>query len=69
LHIENNTVPVVAFSGLESSEQLEMFMDINQNQKAVSPSLRLDLEEDLYWDSDRADSRLKALRSSICKSL
>jgi DNA sulfur modification protein DndB len=68
-YVENNTIPVVAFNGLDSIEQLEIFMDINQNQKAVSPSLRLDLEEDLYWDSDRADSRLKALRSSIIKKL
>jgi len=68
-YVESNTIPVVAFNGLDSIEQLEIFMDINQNQKAVSPSLRLDLEEDLYWDSDRADSRLKALRSSIIKKL
>jgi DNA sulfur modification protein DndB len=66
---ENNTIPVVAFLDLESTEQLEIFMDINQNQKAVSASLRLTLEEDLYWDSDRADSRIKALRSSIIKEL
>jgi DNA sulfur modification protein DndB len=66
---ENNTIPVVAFENLESSEQLEIFMDINQNQKAVSPSLRLDLEEDLYWDSDKADRRMKALKSSIVKRL
>lgn len=68
-YAENNTIPVVAFDGLESIEQLEIFMDINQNQKAVSPSLRLDLEEDLYWEAERADSRLKALRSSIIKQL
>lgn len=68
-YVANNTIPVVAFNGLDTIEQLEIFMDINQNQKAVSPSLRLDLEEDLYWDSDRADSRLKALRSSIIKRL
>ncbi|NLB64789.1 MAG: DGQHR domain-containing protein, partial [Fibrobacter sp.] len=68
-YLENNTIPVVAFDGLDTIEQLEIFMDINQNQKAVSPSLRLDLEEDLYWDSDRSDSRLKALRSSIIKQL
>jgi len=68
-YVENNTIPVVAFNGLDTIEQLEMFMDINQNQKAVSANLRLDLEEDLYWDSDRADSRLKALRSSIIKML
>lgn len=66
---KNNTIPVVAFDGLDTTEQLEIFMDINQNQKAVSPSLRLDLEEDLYWESERADSRIKALRSSIIKQL
>ncbi len=66
---ETNTIPVVAFLDLSSTEQLEIFMDINQNQKAVSPSLRLTLEEDLYWESDRADSRIKALRSSIIKEL
>jgi len=66
---DTNTIPAVAFNDLSSSEQLEIFMDINQNQKAVSPSLRLDLEEDLFWDSDRADSRLKALRSSIIKGI
>lgn len=66
---ESNTVPVVAFLDLTATEQLEIFMDINQNQKAVSPSLRLTLEEDLYWNADRADSRLKALRSAIIKAL
>lgn len=66
---DSNTIPVVAFNDLPSITQLEMFMNINQNQKAVSPSLRLTLEEDLFWDSERADSRIKALRSSIIKSL
>ncbi|SFJ23042.1 DGQHR domain-containing protein [Myroides guanonis] len=64
-----NTIPVVAFENLETSDQLKIFMDINENQKAVSPSLKLDLEEDLYWEADRADSRIKALRSSIVKEL
>ena len=67
--MSSNTIPVVAFVGLESSEQLEMFMNINQNQKAVSPTLRITLEEDLYWDAGRLDSRLKALRSSIISVL
>lgn len=66
---KTNTIPVVAFFDLDSEEQLKIFMDINQNQKAVSPSLRLDLEEDLYWESDKADSRIKALKSSIIKVL
>lgn len=42
----SNTIPVVAFNNMESYEQLKIFMDINENQKAVSPSLRLDLAED-----------------------
>ncbi len=66
---ESNTIPVVAFYGLESTEQLKIFMDINENQKAVSPTLRITLEKDLYWSSDRADSRMKALRSSIIDEL
>ena len=64
-----NTIPVVAFENMESEEQLKIFMEINENQKAVTPSLRLDLEEDLYWKSNRLDSRMKALRSSIIKGL
>lgn len=65
----SNTIPVVAFEDLQPKEQLEIFMDINQNQKAVSPSLRLMLEEDLYWNASRTDSRLMALRSSIIREL
>lgn len=66
---DTNTIPVVAFSGLPSDEQLKIFMDINEHQKAVSPGLRLDLIEDINWNSPRLDSRLKALRSSIIKQL
>lgn len=66
---KTNTIPVVAFKNLDSIEQLEMFMDINQNQRSVSPTLRITLEEDLYWDAPRLDSRMKALRSSIISSL
>lgn len=66
---DTNTIPVVAFDGLPSDEQLRIFMDINEHQKAVTPSLRLDLNEDLNWESPHLDSRLKALRSSIIKQL
>lgn len=65
----SNTIPVVAFKNLEPSDQLELFMQINENQKAVSPTLRITLEEDLYWNASRLDSRLKALRSSVVRAL
>lgn len=66
---DTNTIPVVAFKNMDPNEQLQIFMDINENQKAVSPSLRLDLAENLNWDSPRVDSRMLALRSSIIKVL
>ena len=66
---KTNTIPVVAFVDMESREQLQIFMDINENQKAVSKNLRLDLEEDINWESPQVDSRIKALRSSIIKAL
>lgn len=64
-----NTIPVVAFKNLDPGDQLELFMQINENQKAVSPTLRITLEEDLYWNASRLDSRLKALRSSVIRAL
>lgn len=67
--IDKNTIPVVALVGLDATEQLGIFMDINQNQKAVSPSLRGILAEDLFWDDPIAEKRFQALRSSIIKNL
>lgn len=64
-----HTIPVVAFRGMSSEEQLKIFMEINENQKSVSKNLRIDLEEDLFWTSARLDSRMKALRSSTIKML
>ena len=66
---KTNTIPIVAFVDMESRDQLQIFMDINENQKSVSKNLRLDLEEDINWESKQVDSRLKALRSSIIKGL
>lgn len=65
----SNTIPVVAFKNLDPGDQLELFMQINENQKAVSPTLRITLEEDLYWNASRLDSRIKALRSSVIRAL
>lgn len=69
IHKDTHTIPVVAFQNMLSEEQLKIFMEINENQKAVSKNLRLDLELDLFWTSPRLDSRMKALRSSIIKAL
>lgn len=56
-----NSIPVVAFIDLPKDEQVKMFMDINQNQKAVSKSLRNTLNIDLLWNAENYTSRTEAL--------
>jgi len=61
------SIPVVAFSNLESMQQLKIFMEINENQKKVSADLRNDLVQDLYWDAKYPSLRMEALSSHITK--
>ncbi len=65
----SSTIPVVAFENLTSDEQLNMFMDINENQKKIKPRLKLTLQEDINWNSENPLSRMKALRSGIINRL
>lgn len=60
-----NTIPVVALVNLDRSEQVKLFMQINENQKAVSKDLRNTLDADLLWDSDSYLDKIKALKSKI----
>lgn len=64
-----NTIPVVAFVDLERNEQIKLFMDINENQKAVSKSLRVTLNADMLWESSDLSEQRQALRSKIAQML
>lgn len=64
-----NTIPVVAFVNLEKEEQIQLFMDINENQKAVPKNLRTTLEADLLWNSEDYNERRKAISSRIAQRL
>lgn len=64
-----NTVPVVAFINLDKEEQIQLFMDINENQKAVPKNLRTTLESELLWNSDDYNQRRKAISSRIAQRL
>ena len=66
---DRNSVPVVAFVDLPKEEQVKMFMDINQNQKPVSKTLRNTLNIDLLWNSDYYASRLEALMLNLGQEL
>ncbi|MBD1367561.1 DGQHR domain-containing protein [Mucilaginibacter sp. ZT4R22] len=64
-----NTIPVVALVNLERSEQVRLFMQINENQKPVSKDLRNTLDADLLWDSESYIDQIRALKSRIAIKL
>lgn len=69
LYAATNTIPVVAFVDLDRSEQIKLFMDINENQKAVPKSLRVTLNADMLWESPDFSEQRQALRSKIAQML
>lgn len=66
-YASSNSIPIVAFVDLERSEQLKLFMDINENQKSVSKTLRITLNSDMLWDSPNQNERRDAIRSKIAQ--
>jgi DNA sulfur modification protein DndB len=62
-------VPVVAFVNLARSEQVRLFMQINENQQPVPKNLRNTLNADLLWDSDDLRERVRALKLRIAQHL
>ena len=66
---EKDTIPVIAFVNLDKDNQLKMFMDINENQKPVSKTLRNILNIDLNWNSDNLSKRREAVILHICQEL
>ena len=68
-YASSNSIPVVAFIDLERQEQIKLFMDINENQKAVPKTLRVTLNSDLLWESEDFNERVQALRSKIAQML
>ena len=68
-YARTNSIPVVAFINMDQKEQVKLFMEINENQKAVSKNLRNTLNADLLWVSDDPSERREALRSRIAQEL
>ena len=62
-------VPVVAFVNLPRSEQVRLFMQINENQQAVPKNLRNTLNADLLWDSSDLREQARALKLRIAQHL
>lgn len=65
----SNSIPVVAFVNLERKQQVELFMQINENQKPVPKNLRNTLNSDLLWNSDNKNDQIKALKLQLALAL
>ena len=68
-YARTNSIPVVAFENMPQEQQVKLFMEINENQKAVSKNLRNTLNADLLWVSENPSERREALRSRIAQEL
>lgn len=68
-YARTNSIPVVAFVDLDRQEQIKLFMDINENQKAVPKTLRVTLNADMLWESPDYNQQRQALRSKIAQML
>ncbi len=62
-------LPVVAFVDMKRSDQVRLFMEINENQKAVPKNLRNTLNADLLWDSEDLRERSRALRLQVAQRM
>ena len=60
-----NSIPVVAFENLDRTNQIEIFMQINENQKAIPKNLKNTLNADLLWDSKNLVEALRASRLQL----
>lgn len=62
-------VSVMAFVGLEPSEQARLFVDINARQKKVKQSLLQELYAELHWDAKEPEVRVQAILSKAVQAL
>lgn len=60
---------VLAFEGLPSSKQAELFIDINSKQKSVKRSLLQELYAELHWDAEKEEERILAIISKAIQEL
>jgi DNA sulfur modification protein DndB len=68
-YVAKDSIPVVAFVNLDKDKQVELFMEINENQKTVSKNLQNTLNADLLWTSEDKNKQRKALRLNISQRL
>jgi DNA sulfur modification protein DndB len=66
---ESAYLNVLAFIGLPPSEQAQLFIDINHEQKSVKRNLLVELYAELNWDAEDEKTRVNAIVSKVIQSL
>lgn len=64
-----SVISVIAFVGLEASQQAKLFVDINAQQRKVKPSLLQELYAELHWNSKDSEERVRAILSKAVQKL
>ncbi|MBP2659947.1 MAG: uncharacterized protein H6Q69_2979 [Firmicutes bacterium] len=65
----NQNIAVIAFEGMETRDEAELFVTINKKQKSVPKNVIVSLQADLKWGSSEPKERIGALASALVKSL
>ncbi|HXC39547.1 MAG TPA: DGQHR domain-containing protein [Burkholderiales bacterium] len=65
----DQSVAVIAFEGIDTKDEADLFVTINHKQKSVPRSVIVSLQADLKWGSDDPKERLSALSSRLVKTL
>jgi len=60
---------VLAFVGLPPSDQAQLFIDINHEQKSVKRNLLVELYAELNWDAEDEKKRVNAIVSKVIQNL
>ena len=66
---KKSVLSVLAFEGLPSSIQAQLFVDINAKQKSVKQTLLRELYAELNWDAEDEEIRVSAIVSKAIQDL
>lgn len=64
----NQSLAIIAFEEMDTKDEADLFVTINQKQKSVQRSVIVSLQSDLKWGSSDPKERLSALASALVKT-
>lgn len=64
----DQSLAIIAFEEMDTKDEADLFVTINQKQKSVQRSVIVSLQADLKWGSSDPKERLSALASALVKT-